>query len=50
MSTWKEMGEGNNREGKGARGQSGSKKAREWERRGQAAPSIVSQACLYIAR
>ena len=50
MSMWKE-GEGN---GEGVTGQSGSKKARDQEskrgRRGQAAPFIVGQAYLAVAR
>ena len=47
MSMWRKSGEGD-----GERGRKGRTRARESKRarRGQAAPFVVSQACLVIAR
>ena len=48
MSMWRERREGNGEGGEGAEQEQENKSKREW--RGQAAPFIVSQAHLAVAR
>lgn len=50
MSTWREGGRGMGRRGKGVREQRARREKEERERRWQAAPFIVSQVHLAVAR
>ena len=50
MSMWREMGEGNGEKGGVGKGARAREQESKTEQRGQAAPFIVSQAHLAVAR